>query len=119
MRSMVLLLLTGCGGGLEMTGAWSGNCDFPDYTMDLDLDLTQEDDAVSGSAAGGFSWQGYDFSFSGSADGTVSEESAQLTLTFDSDGGVVDLDLTMADPDRVEGSCSGDGGISGGGWLER
>lgn len=120
MRGM-LLLLVGCGGGggLEMTGDWTGLCSFSDYGMDLDLTLTQEDETVTGDAAGGFSWQGVDFSFSGTAEGTVSEDDLLLTLSFDSDGGTVVLDVAMADPDRVEGECSGDGGISGGGWLER
>ena len=35
------------------------------------------------------------------------------------DGGLISLDFTMPSPGRMEGECRGDGGIYGGGWLER
>lgn len=117
MRAVLLVLLSGCGSA-NLTGAWSGECAFEDYDMLIDLDLTQSDTLLDGTAAASFSWQGYDFDFSGTATGSESEDVVALTLDL-GDGGTIVLDMDAASPDRIEGSCAGDGGISGGGWLER
>ena len=117
MRGAVLVLLAGCG-SVDLTGAWSGECAFEDYEMALTLDLSQDGEALSGSADAGFSWQGYDFDFSGTAAGTEIDGAVDLSLDLGK-GGTVDITADLAGEDRIEGACSGDGGISGGGWLER
>ncbi|MFT5681420.1 MAG: hypothetical protein ACI8RZ_002326 [Myxococcota bacterium] len=117
MRPVFLILLAGCGSA-NLTGVWSGECAFEDYDMLLDLDLTQSAELLDGTAEASFSWQGYDFDFSGTATGSESEDAVALTLAL-GDGGTVSLDMDVASPNRIEGSCAGDGGISGGGWLER
>jgi hypothetical protein len=117
MRSAILVLLTGCG-STNLTGAWSGECAFEDYEMALDLDLTQSADVLEGTAASSFSWQGYDFDFTGTAAGSEVDGVVALVLDLQ-DGGSIALDMDVASDSRIEGSCSGDGGIFGGGWLER
>ncbi len=117
MRVFLLVLLSGCGSA-NLTGSWSGECGFEDYSMLLDLDLTQSGTLLDGAAAASFSWEGYDFEFSGSALGSEEAEVVELTLDL-GDGGTVVLDMDVASPGRIEGSCAGDGGIFGGGWLER
>ena len=117
MRGAVLVLLAGCG-SVNLTGSWSGECQFEDYDMAIDLELAQEDDALSGDADADFSWQGYDFVFSGTATGTVVDDAVDLTLEL-GDGGTIEISADVASGSRIEGECSGDGGIHGGGWLER
>ena len=41
----LLVLLSGCGSA-NLTGSWSGECGFEDYSMLLDLDLTQSGDVL-------------------------------------------------------------------------
>jgi len=117
MHRAALLLLTGCG-STTLTGTWSGECAFTDYEMVLDVELTQSEDLLDGSATAGFSWQGYDFDYAGTAAGSVAEDVVLLELEL-GDGGLISLDFTMPSPGRMEGECRGDGGIYGGGWLER
>ena len=122
MRSMMLMLLTGCGGGLlggdGLDGKWSGECAFDDYTMAIDVDLVVEGEAITGDAAASFTWQGYDFDDSGTVDGIVTDDGAALTLALEEDG-LIEMSLDQADDSRLEGSCWGTGGTTGGGWLER
>ena len=117
MHRTALLLLTGCG-STTLTGTWSGECAFADYEMILDVELTQSAELLDGTAAAMFAWQGYDFEYSGTAAGSVAEDVVVLDLDLGDDG-VISLDFTMPSPGRMEGECRGDGGISGGGWLER
>ena len=117
MRVFLLVLLSGCGSA-NLTGAWSGECAFEDYTMLIDLDIIQSDTLLDGTAAAAFSLGDYDVEFSGSALGSEEAEVVELTLDL-GDGGTVVLDMDVASPGRIEGSCAGDGGIFGGGWLER
>lgn len=117
MSRAALLLLTGCG-STTMTGAWSGECAFADYEMRLEVELTQSAELLDGTAAAAFDWQGYDFEYSGTAAGSVIEDVVVLELDLGADG-IISLDFTAPSPGRMEGECSGDGGISGGGWLER
>ena len=117
MHRAALLLLTGCG-STNLTGSWSGECDFADYEMAIGVELTQSEELLEGSATAGFSWQGYDFDYSGTATGSVVEDVVLLELDLGEDG-LISLDFTTPAPGRMEGACSGDGGIYGGGWLER